>query len=242
MLSREPGLGVLVADVGVGKTSAMRHLCAALPRPDYHVVYLRNQRLGKALSWLQDQSTIQRTAGGWQAAENVDSARPAEHIEESCDADAAPNQQTFPFPYRRERNAGRGAMIAPHLDFRRLKRTVAIEQVLDDNGWLGQLRRRGGQLVGPCPIHRGDNPNAFVAHVSKKIWRCFTGGDAGGDLVELARRLKGGSYSDTAAYLATLADAPTPDATQLSPPLPARPFRPFTRRLPLDPRRHRSSN
>ncbi len=40
MLSREPGLGVLVADVGVGKTSAMRHLCRTLPRPDYHVVYL----------------------------------------------------------------------------------------------------------------------------------------------------------------------------------------------------------
>ncbi len=40
MLSREPGLGVLVGDVGVGKTSAMRHLCQNLPRPDYHVVYL----------------------------------------------------------------------------------------------------------------------------------------------------------------------------------------------------------
>jgi len=40
MLSREPGLGLLVADVGVGKTSAMRTLCRALPRPDYQVVYL----------------------------------------------------------------------------------------------------------------------------------------------------------------------------------------------------------
>lgn len=40
MLSREPGLGVLVADVGVGKTSAMRNLCHGLPRPDFHVVYL----------------------------------------------------------------------------------------------------------------------------------------------------------------------------------------------------------
>ncbi len=126
-------------------------------------------------------------------------------------------------------------MIPPHLDFRRLKRTVAIEQVLDDNGWLGLLRRRGAQLVGPCPIHRGDNPNAFVVHASKKIWRCFTGCNAGGDLVELARCLKGGSYSDAAAYLATLAGAPTPHSAQLTPPLRARPFRPFIQRLPLDP-------
>ncbi len=126
-------------------------------------------------------------------------------------------------------------MIPPHLDFRRLKRTVAIEQVLDDNGSLGLLRRRGAQLVGPCPIHRGDNPNAFVVHVSKKIWRCFTGCNAGGDLVELARRLKGGSYSDAAAYLATLLGAPMSDTVQLTPPLRTRPFRPFIRRLPLDP-------
>ncbi len=40
MLSREPGLGILVADVGVGKTSAIRNLCHALPRPDFRVVYL----------------------------------------------------------------------------------------------------------------------------------------------------------------------------------------------------------
>ncbi len=40
MLNREPGLGVLVADVGVGKTSAIRNLCANLPRPDYQVVYI----------------------------------------------------------------------------------------------------------------------------------------------------------------------------------------------------------
>ncbi|MCP4202692.1 MAG: AAA family ATPase [bacterium] len=59
---------------------------------------IRNQRLGKALTWLQDQGTIQRTASGWLAAENVNGARPAEHTEESCGADAAPNQQAFPFP------------------------------------------------------------------------------------------------------------------------------------------------
>jgi type II secretory pathway predicted ATPase ExeA len=39
-LSREAGLGVLCAEAGVGKTAALRHLCARLPRPDYQVLYL----------------------------------------------------------------------------------------------------------------------------------------------------------------------------------------------------------
>lgn len=40
LLGRQPGVGVLLGDVGAGKTSAIRNLCASLPRPDYHVIYL----------------------------------------------------------------------------------------------------------------------------------------------------------------------------------------------------------
>lgn len=39
-LLEEPGLGLLTADAGVGKTAAMRHLCSQLPTPDYLVIYL----------------------------------------------------------------------------------------------------------------------------------------------------------------------------------------------------------
>jgi MSHA biogenesis protein MshM len=35
----DPGLGVLTAEAGVGKTAAIRNLCMALPRPDYLVLY-----------------------------------------------------------------------------------------------------------------------------------------------------------------------------------------------------------
>jgi type II secretory pathway predicted ATPase ExeA len=34
------GLGVLTAAAGVGKTAAIRNLCAALPRPDHRVLYV----------------------------------------------------------------------------------------------------------------------------------------------------------------------------------------------------------
>jgi type II secretory pathway predicted ATPase ExeA len=36
----EPGLGMLTSDPGVGKTAAIRNLCAALPKPDHLVIYL----------------------------------------------------------------------------------------------------------------------------------------------------------------------------------------------------------
>lgn len=39
-LIADPGLGVLTSDAGVGKTAALRHLCAQLPKPDYLVLYL----------------------------------------------------------------------------------------------------------------------------------------------------------------------------------------------------------
>lgn len=39
-LAEEPGLGVLTGEAGVGKTAALRNLCAELPRPDYRVIYL----------------------------------------------------------------------------------------------------------------------------------------------------------------------------------------------------------
>lgn len=132
-------------------------------------------------------------------------------------------------------------MIPPHLSFRRLKRCVSIEQVLADKGLLGRLRRRGACLVGPCPIHRGDNVSAFVVNPAKNIWRCFTGCDAGGDVVELVRRLGDGSYKHAASYLAalaggaTLVGGTTPKPSSVPAPPPARPFRPFTRCLPLDP-------
>jgi MSHA biogenesis protein MshM len=36
----EPGLGVLTAEPGVGKTAAIRNLCAQLPEPDFRTLYL----------------------------------------------------------------------------------------------------------------------------------------------------------------------------------------------------------
>ena len=107
-------------------------------------------------------------------------------------------------------------MIATHLDFKLLKQTVSISQVLAAKGLTNHFKKRGDRLIGPCPIHGGDNPSAFVVSISKNLWYCFSGCQAGGDVIDLVRRLDHLSYRQTAACLASLASLspPSPMASQ----------------------------
>ena len=126
--------------------------------------------------------------------------------------------------------------------FRELKRIVTVEQVLASRGLLGGLRVRGGDLVGPCPLHGGDNPGAFVVSRSKSLWRCFTS-CGGGDVVELITRLDGSGYRDARRVLQRLAGERDDDSGPLqdrfssrsAPQRASRAFTPYTRRLALDP-------
>jgi DNA primase len=124
-------------------------------------------------------------------------------------------------------------MLPDFLSFQYLKRAVPIEAVLHAKGLSTHLKKRKDQLFGPCPIHGGDNPSAFVVSLKKNLWHCFTKCDAGGDIVEFVRRLDGKSYRQTAQYLASLAHTlPGPVTSYgLSS---KRPFRPFTKHLPLN--------
>ena len=126
-------------------------------------------------------------------------------------------------------------------DFKLLKQSVSIHQVLADRGLAEKLRRRGDRLVGPCPVHDGDNPNAFVVSLSRNLWYCFSRCGQGGDVIELVRQLDNATYQQAAAYLASLADTPVllPPSSQPANPTKApqrKPFRPFAKPLNLDPR------
>lgn len=113
---------------------------------------------------------------------------------------------------------------------------MSIEQILASRGLLDALTPRGGRLVGPCPVHGGDNPRAFVVDRRKGLWRCFTHCDGGGDVVELVRRLDRCGYREAAETLASLAGTvpvSTSPPAAFAPPRPL--FHPYTRRLNLDP-------
>ncbi len=115
------------------------------------------------------------------------------------------------------------------IDFAQLKSVISLEQVLAAKDLLGHFRSRGDNLVGPCPLHHGDNPNAFVISRHKNLWYCFTRCGRGGDLIDFVRLHDGCSFREVALWLASLVPQfPRYDQA------PNGPFAPFTRRLRLD--------
>lgn len=95
----------------------------------------------------------------------------------------------------------------------------AVEQLLAREGLLDGFRREGRRLFGPCPVHRGDNPRAFVVDLLGDRWYCFSQCRRGGGPVALARAL----------------GAPTSGGSERPEAAPERPFVPYVRALRLDP-------
>ena len=125
-------------------------------------------------------------------------------------------------------------MHPPHLAFSHLKRLVSIERVLTARGVIASLKPRGQRLIGPCPVHHGDHPQAFVVDRAKDLWHCFTRCRGGGDVVELVRRMDHCQYPEVARYLAALAQIwPTPARAEAR--APDRAYQPYTRQLRLNP-------
>lgn len=118
---------------------------------------------------------------------------------------------------------------------------VQIAQVLAAIGRLHEFRVQGPRLIGPCPIHGGDNRQAFSVHRERNLWFCFTRCQRGGTVVELVWLLAGRSWSRAARWLEQLAMAPPSHSSREMPaasvrdPQASTPFRPYTRRLALDP-------
>lgn len=72
------------------------------------------------------------------------------------------------------------------IDFRRLRETVSMEDVLALLGWRA-ARRSGAQLRGPCPVHGSPSPasTSFAVHLERNVWRCFSLCDRGGNQLDL---------------------------------------------------------
>ena len=64
------------------------------------------------------------------------------------------------------------------------------------------LKKSGKTWHSACPLHRGDNPTAFVVWPNTRTWHCFTGCNAGGDALDLVMRWQGGDFIDAVKWLA----------------------------------------
>src|SRR6266566_7994669 len=73
----------------------------------------------------------------------------------------------------------RRCTMAPWVDIKKVRESVNIEQILEYYGLEEQFIRKGDQLIGPCPIHKGTNKSQFHVSLTKNAFRCF--GDCSSD-------------------------------------------------------------
>jgi DNA primase len=85
------------------------------------------------------------------------------------------------------------------VDFGAVKQTVSLEAVLRHYQVPG-LRKRGHQLVGRCPIHRGQRDDSFRASLSKNAFHCFAC-QAGGNVLNFVAAMEKCSIRQAALRL-----------------------------------------
>jgi len=74
---------------------------------------------------------------------------------------------------------------AEWVNFKDIKEKVSIEDLLSHYNLIEDLRRKGKELIGYCPIHDKNhyNKNSFSVNTEKNIWHCFSC-DAGGNILD----------------------------------------------------------
>ena len=67
------------------------------------------------------------------------------------------------------------SVVRPKVDFAFLRQHITMEQVLQYLDLMPQLRGRGEQRRGPCPVHShpGDAERTFSVHLGKNAFQCF---------------------------------------------------------------------
>src|SRR5213594_283743 len=72
----------------------------------------------------------------------------------------------------------------PYVDFKAVKASVSMLQILDQYGLTERFKRSGDSLSGSCPLHNGDNPTQFRVSASKNCWNCFGKCKRGGNVLD----------------------------------------------------------
>lgn len=104
------------------------------------------------------------------------------------------------------------------VDFRTVKQSVSMEQILEHYGLLAQFTRNGDRLSGPCPIHQGDNPTAFRVSISKNCWNCFSECRRGGNILDFVSLVENVTVQRAAGLIADWfgVDSPLPRSARAS--------------------------
>lgn len=108
-------------------------------------------------------------------------------------------------------------------DFAVIRKRVSMQMILDHYG-ITNLKRKGDELRGPCPIHEENKgERCFQVNVSKNIFHCFYC-HAGGNVIDLVAKLEGcnireaGLKIDAWLNLSDPTSSPPSDAHLSNPP------------------------
>ena len=81
------------------------------------------------------------------------------------------------------------------LDFSAIKQNISFLIILDHYRLVDTFKQRGDNLVGPCPIHKGDSKTAFHIDLTKKVYKCFSrcksmGFKGGGNVIDFVAEME----------------------------------------------------
>lgn len=100
------------------------------------------------------------------------------------------------------------------VDFNHVKASVTMEQILVHYGIRDTFatKQGGKSLRGPCPIHRGENPEQFSIDLTKNIWKCHSGNACsnGGNLLDFVCKMEDCTLRQAALKLCDWFDLQTP--------------------------------
>ncbi len=70
------------------------------------------------------------------------------------------------------------------VDFKQVKDTVSMDMILKHYGLIDKFKRKGDNLVGSCPIHKGTNVSQFHVSLQKNNFNCFGDCHSGGNILD----------------------------------------------------------
>jgi DNA primase len=91
-------------------------------------------------------------------------------------------------------------MASNWVDFKAVKQAVTMQMVFG-HYHVDWLRKKGGELRGRCPIHKGERDDAFHASTEKNAFHCFSCGKQG-NVLDFVAAMEQCTVRDAAVKLA----------------------------------------
>ena len=87
------------------------------------------------------------------------------------------------------------------VDFKAVKQSVSMLQVLEFYKLTQTLKRNKDSLSGPCPLHGGHTDGQFKVSISKNCWNCFGRCKSGGNVLDFVSRKENVGIRDAAVLI-----------------------------------------